>query len=82
MQSKYATLALGLWLGFAIALTSFAANPLASWNDTTPKRDIVTFVEKVAMEGSPDFVPVPARIAVFDNDGTLWAEDDWSRIFP
>ena len=32
------------------------------------------FVEKVTKEGSPDFVPVPERIAVFDNDGTLWAE--------
>jgi phosphoglycolate phosphatase-like HAD superfamily hydrolase len=34
----------------------------------------MAFVEKVTKEGSPDFVPVPERIAVFDNDGTLWAE--------
>jgi phosphoglycolate phosphatase-like HAD superfamily hydrolase len=34
----------------------------------------VAFVEKVTKEGSPDFVPVPERIATFDNDGTLWAE--------
>ena len=34
----------------------------------------MTFVEKVSKEGSPDFVPVPERIATFDNDGTLWCE--------
>jgi hypothetical protein len=51
-----------------------AQEPLPSWNDTAPKKAIVTFVEKVAKEGSPDFVPVPERIATFDNDGTLWAE--------
>ena len=38
------------------------------------KQSIVAFVEKVTKEGSPDFVPVPERIAAFDNDGTLWAE--------
>jgi phosphoserine phosphatase len=51
-----------------------ATDPLPSWNDTGPKQSIVTFVERVTREGSPDFVPVPERIAVFDNDGTLWAE--------
>lgn len=51
-----------------------ATDPLVSWNDTAPKRSIVAFVEKVTKEGSPDFVPVAERIAVFDNDGTLWAE--------
>lgn len=53
---------------------SVAADPLPSWNDTTPKKAIVTFVERVTREGSPDFVPVAERIATFDNDGTLWAE--------
>lgn len=51
-----------------------AADPLPSWNDTAPKRAIRTFVKKATKEGSADFVPVPERIAVFDNDGTLWAE--------
>ena len=51
-----------------------AADPLPSWNDTGPKKAIVAFVEKVTREGSPDFVPLPERIATFDNDGTLWAE--------
>ncbi len=47
---------------------------LPSWNDTTSKKAIVAFVERVTKEGSPDFVPVAERIATFDNDGTLWAE--------
>ena len=51
-----------------------ATDPLSSWNDTAPRQSIVAFVERVTREGSPDFVPVPERIAVFDNDGTLWAE--------
>ncbi len=53
---------------------AFAADPLPSWNDTGPKKAIVAFVEKVTTQGSADFVPVPERIATFDNDGTLWAE--------
>ena len=51
-----------------------AADPLPSWNDGTAKQAIVDFVEKVTKEGSPDFVPPAERIATFDNDGTLWAE--------
>ena len=54
--------------------TAFAADPLPSWNDTAPKKAIIAFVEKVTTPGSPDFVPVPERIATFDNDGTLWCE--------
>jgi hypothetical protein len=49
-------------------------DPLRSWNDGAAKKAIVTFVDRVTREGGPDFVPVPARIAVFDNDGTLWSE--------
>ena len=51
-----------------------AADPLPSWNDNAPKKAILTFVEKVTEQDSPTFVPPPERIAVFDNDGTLWAE--------
>ena len=50
------------------------ADPLPSWNDGKAKQSIVAFVEKVTKEGSPDFVPVAERIAMFDNDGTLWSE--------
>ena len=51
-----------------------AQDPLPSWNDTAPKKAIVAFVEKVTKEGSSDFVPPTERVATFDNDGTLWAE--------
>jgi phosphoglycolate phosphatase-like HAD superfamily hydrolase len=51
-----------------------AADPLPSWNDGAARRAIVTFVERVTNESSPDFVPPAERIATFDNDGTLWAE--------
>jgi phosphoglycolate phosphatase-like HAD superfamily hydrolase len=51
-----------------------AQDPLPSWNDTAPKKDIVAFVERTTKEGSPDFVAPADRIATFDNDGTLWAE--------
>jgi len=47
---------------------------LASWNDGAAKRSILDFVQRVTTGGGKDFVPVPERIAVFDNDGTLWCE--------
>jgi hypothetical protein len=49
-------------------------DPLPSWNDTGPKKAIFNFVERVTKHGSPDFVAEGDRIATFDNDGTLWAE--------
>jgi hypothetical protein len=53
---------------------ALAADPLPSWNDGLAKQTIVGFVGKVTREGTPDFVPVPERVATFDNDGTLWPE--------
>jgi phosphoglycolate phosphatase-like HAD superfamily hydrolase len=50
------------------------AAPLPSWNDGPARTAIVAFVDRVTKKGSPDFVPAPERIAVFDNDGTLWSE--------
>ncbi len=61
----------------AVALAAAAARagaPLPSWNDMPAKQAIVSFVERVTTEGSPDFVPPEDRIATFDNDGTLWTE--------
>ena len=55
-------------------VASQAADPLPSWNDGPAKQSIIAFVEKVTKPGSPDYVPVPERIATFDNDGTLWCE--------
>src|SRR5262245_60155462 len=51
-----------------------AADPLPSWNDGLAKRSIVEFVASVSKPGSPEFLPIAERIALFDNDGTLWAE--------
>lgn len=51
-----------------------ATDPLPSWTDGPSKRRIVAFVESVSDPSSRDFLPVPERIAVFDNDGTLWSE--------
>ncbi len=51
-----------------------AADPLPSWTDGKTKQSIVTFVQQVTTPGSPQFVAPEARIATFDNDGTLWSE--------
>jgi phosphoglycolate phosphatase-like HAD superfamily hydrolase len=62
-------------LACALTFTSaLAADPLPSWNEGKSKQSITTFVEKVTKEGSADFVPPAERIATFDNDGCLWAE--------
>jgi hypothetical protein len=50
------------------------ADPLPSWNEGPAKRAILDFVARVTTAGGTDFVPVPERIATFDNDGTLWTE--------
>ncbi|WP_149207850.1 HAD family hydrolase [Flavobacterium sp.] len=49
-------------------------SPLSSWNDTKVKQDIIAYVKDVTNNESPNFIPVKDRIATFDNDGTLWAE--------
>jgi phosphoserine phosphatase len=50
------------------------ADPLPSWNDGPVKQAILKFVREVTTTGAPTFVPIPQRIATFDNDGTLWVE--------
>jgi phosphoserine phosphatase len=50
------------------------ADPLPSWHEGNGKKAVVEFVARVTKEGAPSFVAVTDRIAVFDNDGTLWAE--------
>jgi hypothetical protein len=66
--------AVAIALFHAISHTQAADDPLPAWNDDGAKQAIVSFVEKYTKEGSPDFVPPNERIATFDNDGTLWAE--------
>src|SRR5215831_6422676 len=61
---------------------------LSTWKDGTAKSAIVSFVKHVTAEGDREYVPPPERVAVFDNDGTLWCEKPmpiepvriWSRI--
>jgi phosphoglycolate phosphatase-like HAD superfamily hydrolase len=66
--------ALALLLAAAIAPHA-AGDPLPSWNAGPSKDAILAFAEKTTTAGSPDFVPPAERIAVFDNDGTLWPEN-------
>ena len=61
-----------LWLTAAVATAQ--PGPLPSWNDGAAKTAITDFVSRTATEGGPDFVAPAERIAVFDNDGTLWSE--------
>ena len=72
------TLLTALALGFGLVLCDLAMaqteDPLPSWNDGKSRQSIIDFVAKVTKKGSPDFVPPTERIAVFDNDGTLWVE--------
>jgi len=58
----------------AAAQSVSTADPLPSWNDGPTKTTIIKFVKDVTDRNSPDFVPPAERIATFDNDGTLWAE--------
>lgn len=65
-------LAVSLSVGFTAALA--ASDPLPSWAPGAAKQAVTAFVERVATPDSPDFIAVDDRIAVFDNDGTLWSE--------
>jgi phosphoglycolate phosphatase-like HAD superfamily hydrolase len=72
-------LSLGLTVSAAAVLTAATAlapgpDPLPSWSDGSAKRAILDFVSEVSADGRASFVPVEDRIVVFDNDGTLWAE--------
>lgn len=73
-RTAAAVIAALLVLAALTPAVSNAGDPLPSWNDTGSKEAIIAFVEKVTTEGLTDFVPAAERIAVFDNDGTLWAE--------
>ncbi|HYN38963.1 MAG TPA: HAD family hydrolase [Rhodospirillales bacterium] len=68
---------LGVLVAAAIAVSSLpaaAADPLPSWNDGQAKSAIIDFVAAVTTPGNAAFVPADERIAIFDNDGTLWVE--------
>lgn len=65
---------LSLFVVFFFPLQAMAAPPLPSWNDGASKQDIINFVTAVTDKSSSDYVEPRERIAVFDNDGTLWSE--------
>jgi len=74
--SRYGTLRRVRLIAIALLLVTSAAvgQPLRSWNDGPAKDAIVKFVTDVTTQDTPTFVAPQDRIAVFDNDGTLWAE--------
>src|SRR5271169_6704929 len=78
MRPPFAIRRFGYAVLCALLLTGGCAtvqtDPLPAWNDGKVKQSIISFVTRVTTQGSPDYVPVPERIATFDNDGTLWAE--------
>ena len=73
-QLIHPLLVAGLLLAIAVRVHAQGNDPLPSWNDRQAKQNITDFVNTVTTENSPDFVPRTERIAVFDNDGTLWPE--------
>jgi phosphoglycolate phosphatase-like HAD superfamily hydrolase len=66
--------ALACLLLLLLPILAQANDPLPSWNDGPTKRGIIEFVQAVTTQGGKDYVKPQERIAVFDNDGTLWSE--------
>jgi hypothetical protein len=73
-MQRHLLIAVALGAALALASLAAAAGPLPSWNMGQAKQSVVDFVQRATTAGGADFVPVPERIAVFDNDGTLWTE--------
>ncbi len=75
MKPKFlCILSLSVALVFAPLSGAGADDPLPSWNERNAKKTIMDFVKDVTTDGRSTFVPPAERIAVFDNDGTLWTE--------
>lgn len=75
LNRRFAILALAFVSSFCLGSRAFGqADPLPSWNDGSAKSAITEFVAKVTTEGGSNYVAPAERIAVFDNDGTLWSE--------
>ncbi len=74
-QSRHSLLLSALLLLTVFVNTAFAdTTPLPSWSEGPARQNILAFVAAVTDKSGPDFVPPAERIAVFDNDGTLWWE--------
>ena len=63
-----------LTLSLLLTLSLQASDTLPSWNEGKNKTNVITYVQTVTDKKSTDFIPEEDRIAVFDNDGTLWSE--------
>lgn len=59
---------------FIFSGNALAQDPLPAWNDGPSKKAIIHFVQETTRAGSSQFIPKEERVAVFDNDGTLWSE--------
>ncbi|MFB1489860.1 MULTISPECIES: HAD family hydrolase [unclassified Thiocapsa] len=71
---RYKTAILAILMFCWVATVSSESDPLPSWKDGPAKESITAFVTDVISADGPNFVPPAQRIAVFDNDGTLWVE--------
>jgi len=75
LRLRHITIVAALLYVLAVPAVPWAqTDPLPSWNAGTARQSIVTFIQTVTDRASPQFVPPEQRIATFDNDGTLWAE--------
>jgi phosphoglycolate phosphatase-like HAD superfamily hydrolase len=78
MRRRMMTVAMWLLLVLIVAggspLSGTERDPLPSWNDGASKKAIIDFVDRVTRDGGPDYVKPEDRVATFDHDGTLWAE--------
>src|SRR5688572_1326202 len=73
-MSKVRGISIAVVTWFLFALNPAWAQSLPSWNEGPVKTSILNFIQAATDTASKDFVPPAQRIAVFDNDGTLWAE--------
>ncbi len=85
MKKYYAILTVAVLALFAacngpVPTAQPAIDPLPSWNETATKQTIIDYVTRVTTENSPDYIPAEDRIATFDNDGTLWAEQPLAQL--
>ena len=74
LRTTATVLSLALAVGLVSTASAQTSDPLPSWNEGKTKQAILRFVKQVTTPGDTRFVPRPERIAVFDNDGTLWIE--------
>lgn len=74
-RRAFLTAACGLTVAPALVRGAETPDPLPSWNDGAAKKAVLDFVAKTTKASSPSLVPEAERVAVFDNDGTLWPEN-------